>query len=136
MSQHLKRLVLVHWKSGPELEERCARLEAKGFEVEPMWEEGGAPYRRMKDDPPFAVVIDLSRLPSHGRQLGRAIRERKSTATLPIVFVAGSADKVARVAAEVAGAIFTSWDEIGTALARAPQQAAKQPTAAQPNIGT
>lgn len=114
-----ERIVLVHWKAGAELEERRARLESEGYEDEGMYREGGAPYRRMRDDPPAAVVIDLSRLPSHGRHLGVAIRERKSTASLPIVFVDGVPDKVARVKDEVPNAIFTDWARIASAIERA-----------------
>lgn len=113
------RVVLVHWKDGPELDERRARLRKLGYHVETMHREGGEPYRRMKDDPPHAVVIDLSRLPSHGRHLGIAIRARKSTATLPIVFVGGADDKVARVQAEIPDAVYCEWRGIQTAIRRA-----------------
>lgn len=114
------RILLVHWKDGPELDERRARLEEHGYAVEVMFREGGAPYRRMKNDPPAVVVIDLSRMPSHGRHLGLAIRERKSTQSLPIVFVDGLPEKVARVRAEVPNALFCSeWKGIASSIERA-----------------
>lgn len=64
-------------------------------------------------------VIDLSRLPSHGRDVALAMREAKSTRHVPIVFVDGAPDKVARVRSSLPDATFTSWRGIRGALKKA-----------------
>ena len=56
-----------------------------------------AVLRALRQEPPDAVVIDLSRLPSHGREIATAIRGYKQTRQIPILFVDGAPDKVAIV---------------------------------------
>ena len=53
--------------------------------------------REIQEDAPAAVIIDLSRLPSQGRDMGLALRQRKGTRSIPLVFVEGDPKKVARV---------------------------------------
>lgn len=80
---------------------------------------GPPALRALRDDPPDAVVIDLGRLPSQGRDFGVALRTAKATRHVPLVFVGGDVDRVARVRAVLPDAVFASWDEIGAALERA-----------------
>jgi hypothetical protein len=65
--------------------------------------------RELKEDPPGALVIDLSRSPAQGRDLGVAVRVRASTRRVPLVFVGGSEDKVSRVRKVLPDASFTDW---------------------------
>ena len=58
--------------------------------------------KEFRKDPPDAVVIDLDRLPSHGREAGVFLRGSKSTRLIPLLFVCtegveGDPEKVARV---------------------------------------
>jgi len=111
----VQRLRLVHWHAD-EAEERAARLRALGYVVDatplPM------PFRRFAEG--FdAVVIDLGRLPSQGRDVGVTVRLAKSTRTVPLVFVGGAADKVARVRETLPDAAFTTWERIAEALRHA-----------------
>ena len=77
----MARIRLIHWNA-TEAEERAARLQAAGHEVE--WEPFAPPaLRQMGADPPDAVVIDLSRIPSQGRDLAVMLRTRKSTTGNP-----------------------------------------------------
>ena len=50
---------------------------------------------------PSAVLIDLDRLPSHGREVAIVLRNSKSTRYIPIVFAGGLAEKVDRVRREL-----------------------------------
>ena len=43
---------------------------------------------------PDVLVIDLTRMPSHGRELAFAIRRTKYTRQIPIIFVDGEPEKV------------------------------------------
>ncbi|MBI3662706.1 MAG: DUF3052 family protein [Acidobacteria bacterium] len=65
------------------------------------------------------MVIDLARLPSHGRDVGLGVRQSKATRRVPIVFVGGEPEKVARVKTLLPDAAFTSWNKIRSALKRA-----------------
>ena len=123
----MARVRLVHWKEA-ELGERTARLVRAGHEVHGWGTVDGAAFlRSVADDLPDAVVIDLSRLPSHGREVGVALRSRKATRRVPLVFVDGSADKIARVQAVLPDAVFTSWRGIRGALLRAIEKPVAQP---------
>ncbi len=68
---------------------------------------------------PDAVVIDLSRMPSHGREVAQALRSAKGTRHLPIVFVDGEPEKVKRTKQLLPDAIYTTWGRIKTALPKA-----------------
>lgn len=108
-------ITLIHWHAG-EIEERAERLRAAGHEVHAHSAEGLTPRL-----PPgtAAVVIDLGRLPSHGRALALALRQKQATRHLPLVLVDGAEAKVAPIRATLQDATFTSWRGIGAALKRA-----------------
>lgn len=113
----MAKLWLVHWKE-EELPERIARLEAAGHRVDPT--PLGPDYRAaLKRKLPDAVVIDLGRLPSHGREVGSYLRRSKPTRHLPLVFVDGTADKVARVKKLLPDAQYCTWRGIRGAVKRA-----------------
>jgi len=64
-------------------------------------------------------VIDLTRLPSHGRDAAFAIREQKSTRMIPIVFVEGEREKVEAIRNALPDAGFATWKGIDTAVRKA-----------------
>jgi CheY-like chemotaxis protein len=116
---------LIHWHPA-EAQERAGRLQALGFQVHHAAPNPPVLLKELAANPPAAVVIDLSRLPSQGRDLAVLLRERKGTRGIPLVFVGGEPEKVARLRALLPDATYTSWEEIGEALA----QAIAQPPAA------
>jgi hypothetical protein len=73
----------------------------------------------MRGDPPDAVVIDLGRLPSQGRDVAVGLRSYKDTRHVPLVFVGGQPKKVAGVRELLPDAVYTSWEEIVAALQQA-----------------
>ena len=77
---------------------------------------GPADLRRLLETPIEAIVIDLSRLPSLGRDVGLGLRSRKTTRHIPIVFVDGEPDKVSRVKTVLPDAFCTEWPKIATAV--------------------
>ena len=113
----MPRIRLIHWNAA-EAAERAARLAHGGLRVDhaPLDHAG---VRALRHDPPDAVVIDLSRLPSHGRDLGAALRQAKATRGIPLVFVAGKPAKVARVRELLPDAVYTDWAGIRPALTSA-----------------
>lgn len=112
------RIRLVHWKED-EVPERAARLEGEGFEVDGTPPGTSIGVKRLRQDPPAAFVIDLGRLPSHGREVAFAVRESKALRAIPIVFVGGVEEKVGAIRAVLPDAVYATWDGIGTALGEA-----------------
>lgn len=115
MAPSRQRIRLVHWKA-EEVPERAARLEAEGFEVDGEVPGTSIGIKQLREDPPAAFVIDLGRLPSHGREVAHSLRQSKALRPIPIVFVAGAAAKVEAIRAELPDAVYTSWEDVGGAL--------------------
>jgi len=114
----MKPVRLIHW-SQKEARERAKILRAGGFEAHWTEPKGLSFLRELREDPPAAIVIDLSRLPMQGRDIGPAIRHQAATRSIPLVFVGGEEEKVARVKGNLPDAVFTTWEKIGIALKRA-----------------
>jgi CheY-like chemotaxis protein len=106
---------LVHWNE-KEAAQRASRLTDAGYEIEYDMPIGPELLRALGQKPPAAVVIDLSRLPSQGRDVALAIRRAKSTRNVPIVFVEGDLQKLARIRVLLPDAVYTSWDGIRSDL--------------------
>jgi CheY-like chemotaxis protein len=121
-------ICLLHWNEA-EAAERLERLRAAGFSAYTSTLAGPPLLRQLRDNPPAAIVIDLTRLPSHGREVGAALRATKATRYIPLVFVGGEDEKVARVRALLPDAVYTSWDEIGSAMQTAIDRPPENPVA-------
>jgi CheY-like chemotaxis protein len=115
----MPRVRILHWKP----EEAAPLVDAvrkAGFEPEYGGETSGPPISRaIRANPPAAVLIDLSRLPSHGREMAVWMRNTKSTRHIPIVFVNGEAEKVERVKELIPDAGFATTNKLGPALRKA-----------------
>jgi hypothetical protein len=112
------RVRLIHF-NGPEGRERRLRLASMGHEAYFDEVEGPGLMKKLRADLPDAFVIDLSRLPSGGRQVGMALRASKSTRQVPIVFVDGDPEKVTAIKQTLPDATYTTWTKLKTALPRA-----------------
>jgi CheY-like chemotaxis protein len=114
----MRRVRLVHWNE-EEASARASLLRSAGFNVDPTPLRGPADLRALAECPPDAVVIDLSRTPSHGRDVALAIRTRKGTRHVPLLFVDGDPEKVARIEGLLPDAAYATWRGIRAALRRA-----------------
>lgn len=108
---------LIHWNAD-EAELRAEKLRSAGYEAVSAPLDRSA-LQALRNEPPDAVVIDLSRLPSHGRDVAVGIRSYKATRNVPLVFVGGQPEKVKKVRVLLPDASYTTWDDIGPALERA-----------------
>lgn len=113
------KLQLIHWNTA-ECEQRAAFLRQAGYTVDTTLPNGPPFLRRLSEDPPDAVLIDLSRMPSRGREVGTSLRMRKSTRFLPLVFLGGEADKVARIQQLLPDAIYSGWEQVLATLENLP----------------
>ena len=126
----MARIQLVHWKE-VEGRERAGELRAAGLRVD-YEEDAPAALSASNDDPPDAIVIDLTRLPSHGRQMAWALRQSKRTRATPLVFVGGEAAKVARLKKELPDATYVEWPEAVRAIERALAAPVRDPVVPKP----
>jgi hypothetical protein len=75
--------------------------------------------RRLKAAPPDVFIIDLSRMPSQGRDVGVMLRRTASTRRVPRVFVGGDREKVAGIRKLLGDAVYTKWPKVAVAIERA-----------------
>jgi hypothetical protein len=133
------RLRLIHWNEA-EAAERAARLRTLGYEVDHGVLDGPAGLKRLRENPPAAVVIDLSRIPSQGRDVGIALRSYKDTRPVPLVFIGGEPEKVERIKTLLPDASYAIWDTIArslkTALAHPPLNPLVPPSRLEAYSGT
>jgi len=108
---------LIHWNES-EADERIEKLRAGGYAAQ-YNVLNPALLNAWRQQPPTAFVIDLSRLPSHGRDVALAIRVAKPTRHVPLIFVGGEPAKVQRIKQQLPDATYTSWRRIRSALKRA-----------------
>lgn len=111
----MNQIRLIHWNA-VEVKERAERLKNLDYEVIYELPKGPEFFRDLRDNPPDAVVIDLSRLPSQGRDIALGIRHQKATRYFPLVFVGGEPERVERIKEHLPDAIYTTWSSVGKAL--------------------
>lgn len=121
----MPRVTLIHWNAA-EARPRAAALRAAGYTVsyQPF---DPKVLRDIKQKPPAAIVIDLTRQPMQGRDVAFEMRHAKSTRLLPVVFVEGNPEKVARIKRQVPDAVYTTWGRIRSGLKRAIAHPPKAP---------
>jgi hypothetical protein len=115
----MPRVRLIHWNK-EEAKERAKILRGAGFDVINKMPVPGPEFRRdLRTQPVAAIVIDLDRMPTQGRDVGVGLRSWKATRHIPLVFVGGEPEKVARAKTVLPDATFTSWGRIRSALKQA-----------------
>ena len=124
-SKRTLEVYLIHWNV-TEAKERAARLRAAGYSVA-VGPASAASLRKLKQNPPAAIVIDLSRLPAQGRDVAIALRHAKATRHIPLVFVEGDPVKVTGIKRHVPDAEYTDWSRFRSSLKRAIAHPPKDP---------
>jgi hypothetical protein len=120
----MSRIRLVCWNAKLAAE-RARILKKAGFDVDASPFDPAGMIGRLRENPPSLILIDLDRLPSHGREVGGALRNSKALREIPIVFAGGVEEKVARVRSELPDAMFTSWAGVTAAVKKAMKNAPK-----------
>lgn len=90
------------------------------FEVKPT-------ISTVRKTSPEAIVIDLSITPARGRDWAVALRGRKSTRHIPIVFVDGEPEKVQKIRDLLPDAVYTTLDQVAKVVKRAIRKAPAAP---------
>ena len=111
------RVRLFHWRAA-EAKPLIQELREAGYTVDYPGDKLNGTYRKMRDKPPVAALIDLTRMPSHGRYVAMAIRTSKALRHIPIVFVDGDPEKVERLKKEYPDATYSSREKLPAVLKR------------------
>jgi len=114
----MARVRLVHWRAS-EAAALLATLGAAGHAVDYDEDAASAGFRAIFTWPPDVFAIDLSRLPSHGREVAIFFRGQKATRHIPIVFVGGAPEKVEAVRKVLPDAVYTVPGRLRSALREA-----------------
>ena len=114
----MRRVVLIHWDAAS-MEKRAGILRRAGYVVSPFIPQGAPSLKSLADAPPSAIVVDLSRLPSQGVAAAIALRQRKTTRPIPLVFMDGSPEARARARKLLPDVTQASTTGISAALRRA-----------------
>jgi len=122
----MRRIRLIHWK--PEDASPIAEtLQDAGFEVDYDGKIAPEILRDMRMSPPDAIVIDLSRLPSHGREVAIAVRGNQHTRRIPILFLDGAPEKVAVVRQKLPDAAYCERARLVAALRKCVKEVPRDP---------
>ena len=121
------RVRVIHWNAeeAASLVQMCRRA---GYKID--YDSGGGPdvvKATRKAPVPDVIVIDLTRLASHGREVGVALRNYKTLRATPIVFVDGEDIKVEKTRERVPDAYFCSRGQLLRTLKKAIREAGSKP---------
>jgi hypothetical protein len=122
----MRRVVVIH-RHPAAARERAQRISAQGFAAEPYMALGSRGFRTIRGNPPDAIVIDLSELPSYGRYVGAMLREQKSTRMIPLVFLEGDPEKTPLVREMLPDVECVPWGRLAAAIERAVRKAPADP---------
>ena len=132
MRKQRPTICLVCWK-----EDRAAELEAEletaGYAVDSGTVDGST-FQSLGQSPPVAVVIDLGRLPAQGRDVGIMLRTRATTRHVPLIFIDGTEDKIARTRETLSDAVYATRAEMAVAVAGAIADPPPEPVVPSSNL--
>jgi CheY-like chemotaxis protein len=117
----MSRVRVVHWRAA-EAEPLLAACRVAGHHVEYDSADLPATAKIVRRTMPEALVIDLTRVPSSGRNLAFAIRNTKYTRQIPIVFVDGEPEKVDAIRKQLPDAVYTPRKRVAAAIRTACKQ--------------
>ncbi len=109
---------LIHWNA-EEAKSKATVLRRSGFKTTHILPRGMPSLRVIAEKPPSVVIIDLSRLPSQGRDIAIILRKNGKTRNVPLVLVGGERDKIAGIRKHLPDATYASWSTIRSSLKRA-----------------
>jgi hypothetical protein len=121
----MKSIHLIHWNA-PEAQEKATILRKLGYDVACELPTP-AILHNLKKTPPSLFLIDLSRLPSQGRDVALNLRQGKISRFIPLVFVDGAPEKVANIRKHLPDAVYTTWDNINGVIGNAINHPLKNP---------
>ena len=120
----MSRVVIVHWNA-EEAKVRARKLKELGHTAHVLCDSEKPNLAAIRESPPDLFLIDLSRLPSHGREIAGHFRRMKATRHVPILY--GDSDRVSRARQLIPDAEFAKWEELKRKLPKAISRAPGKP---------
>jgi CheY-like chemotaxis protein len=124
---------VIHWRAA-EAAQLIDACRGARFEVDYLAGDAMAVCRATRNKPPDVIGIDLSRLPSHGREVAIWLRNTKATRDVPILFVGGDSLKVAPIRELLPDAAYCEISHVGAAIKRLAKSARKRDLVTPPAI--
>lgn len=122
----MTNILLVHWNE-KEAKERSRALKTLGHKTRLLCDSEKPNLLVIRESPPELFLIDLARLPSHGREIAGYFRRSKSTRSVPILFVGGDSERIASARKLIPDATFGEWDKIEACISKAIKNAPSNP---------
>jgi CheY-like chemotaxis protein len=122
----MSRVLLVHWNA-QEAKAKARTLESLGHTANILCDSEKPNLGKVRESPPDIFLIDLNRLPSHGREIAGHFRRGKATRQVPILFVDGDADRVSRAKQLIPDAEFGKWEKIESAIKKTSRRKLSKP---------
>jgi CheY-like chemotaxis protein len=114
----MARVRLLHWKAS-EAGHHIEVLRQAGYQVDYEEQFRPALMKEWRESPPDAFVVDLSRLPSDGREIAIALRQSPRTRYIPVIFCGGKPEKVAGIRDLLPDASYSTLEELCARLRKA-----------------
>ena len=127
----MPRVRIVHWRAD-EAKALIDACRASGFDVEYDDVQYPVLVRMLRASPPDALLIDLTRLPSHGRDIALALRRSREMRNTPLVFVDGDPEKVDAIRRQLPDATFAARKQLASRLRAACKQQVVNPVVPPP----
>ncbi len=121
----MARVRLIHWRAA-EAVRYIELLEDAGYQVEYSEAFQPALMRAWRDSPPDAFVFDLSRMPSHCREIAIALRQSKATRIVPMIFCEGVLEKIEKTRSLLPDAAYCEFTKLKSVLKAALKSGPKQ----------
>jgi CheY-like chemotaxis protein len=91
-------------------------LRRAGFDASAEFHVASGLTTRLKASPPDAFLVDLSRMPSHGRAVALYILRSRPLRHIPVVFLEGDPAKVEKLRALAPEAAYANWAAVKKAV--------------------
>ena len=132
MTSRRHTIRLVCWKED-RADEFATELKEAGFSVDAGAVDGST-FQTLGTSPPDAVVIDLGRLPARSRDVGIMLRTRVTTRYVPLIFVDGTEEKIARTQETLPDAVYATRAEMSAAVEGAIADPPAEPVVPSSNV--
>jgi len=109
------RVFVFAW-SQAEAEAAARLISGWGWQVDTEWQDGARGSAAVKASPPDAVVLYLTHKPSHSRATAEHLAQTKATAHIPLLFVGGEGEGLAKTQGKLPDASYIAEAELQAAL--------------------
>jgi hypothetical protein len=115
------RLRILQLKT-EEKEKKTKLLHAAGHDLDLDPFVGPATLKEIAAEAPDAIIIDLDRIPSQGRDIAVALKHRLATRSIPVVMAGGNPAKVSKIMLLLPNLTYCEWTRIRGAVRSAQKQ--------------